>query len=393
MEAMKESYDVLVVGAGPGGSSAAAAAAGGGVSVLLVEKDREVGVPVRCAEGVSHAGLEEAVERLRPEWIASEIRGARMVAPDGTVVDAYPDDRGYILHRKLFDADLAVLAAEAGAVLRTRTFVSNLEREKKNWQMITISGPEGEKRIRARIVIGADGVESRVGRWVGLAPPPVPEEMECCVQYTLAGIRLDPGRVELHFGSKVAPGGYAWIFPKSATVANVGLGISGGYNRIRRAGEYLTEFTGRRFPGASVLTQIAGGVPVAAPLKQLTADGVMLVGDAARQANPLTGGGIVNAILAGKIAGSVAADAIREGDFSGNRLAAYTRSWNRGLGKEGRLSYKIKRVVDSLSDDDLNKTARLLLDIPPERLTGFQLFKAALVKHPKLILDAAKIFL
>ena len=126
---MKEHYDIIVVGGGPGGSWAAKHAAEKGVSVLLLEKDREIGIPVRCAEGVSQLGIQEVID-LDERWIAQVIRGARLVAPDGTSVDTYPDESGFILHRRLFDADLAGMAAQAGCDIMTKAYVRGLLHDK-----------------------------------------------------------------------------------------------------------------------------------------------------------------------------------------------------------------------------------------------------------------------
>ena len=107
---------------------------------------------------------------------------------------------------------------------------------------------------------------------------------------------------------------------------------------------------------------VAGGVPMVATLKTITADGLMLVGDAARQANPVTGGGIINAMIAGKIAGKVAAEAVQKGDVSAKKLSGYPKAWHKAEGNNNAMSYKIKQVIDRFSDDDLNRIARILLD-------------------------------
>jgi len=390
---MKDCYDVIVVGGGPGGSWAAKAAAENGASVLILEKDREIGVPVRCAEGVSEEGLLLVVDEIDDKWISGVIQGARFVSPDGTEVDAYPDERGYILHRKLFDYDLAALAVKAGAELRTGAFVFELIRENNFVKGVKVEFEGEKKEIRAQVVIAADGTESRVGRWAGIETALAPSEMESCLQMTLTGIDVDPERVEFHLGNSVAPGGYAWVFPKSSRIANVGLGITGNRLGEKRPGDYLQAFINRRFPGSSPLTIVAGGVPVSPPLKQITGNGIMLVGDAARQTNPLSGGGIVNAMLAGRLAGKAAALAVKAGDVRESCFAGYVKEWNKAEGRVCRLSHRIKQTVDSFSDEDLNRTAKILLDIPPEKRNAFQVFKAALFKHPKLILEAAKIFI
>jgi digeranylgeranylglycerophospholipid reductase len=386
---MKSEFDVVVVGGGPAGSWAARHAAEKGASVALFEKDREIGLPVRCAEGVSAEGLERLVP-VRPAWIARSVRGARLVAPDGTGVVSQPGETGYVLNRKHFDADLASFAADAGAEVLTKAYVSGLLVEEGRVRGVHLEHLGERTTVRCSVVIGADGVESRVGRWAGLDTATPPEEIASCAQATLAGLRRDPDTAEFHFGTSVAPGGYAWVFPKGERSANVGLGIPASAARLRKPIDRLQDFTERLFPGASVLTLVAGGVPLCPPPDDIVTDGVMLAGDAAHQANPITGGGILNALVAGKLAGETAAEAAAEGDTSRRRLAAYQKAWMHAGGKAIERQYRLKRAMFSLDDSELNRIARTLLDIPPEERTAFQIFKAGLFKHPRLLLELAK---
>lgn len=388
---MNAKYDVVVVGGGPGGSWAAKYAAENGMSVLMLEKDREIGVPVRCAEGVSEKGLKVVVE-LRDEWVAQVITGGCLVAPNGKKVFSYPDERGYILHRKLFDYDLAKMAGEAGAEVVTKAYVSSLLKEEGVVKGVEVQHLGKTYEIGASVVIAADGVESRVGRWAGLKTDIAPTEMASCVQMTLGNIDIDHEVVSFFFGKDVAPGGYCWIFPKGPGVANVGLGVAGKPKSKENALFYLNRFVEKNFPNAATLTMVAGGVPNVETLKKITTDGFMLVGDAARQANPVSGGGIVNAMVAGRIAGRVAAEAIQEGNVSDKRLSVYAKEWDKAEGKNNARSYKIKQTVHKLTDEDLNKAADALLKLPEEKRTAFNVFKTVLFNHPKLILEAAKIF-
>ncbi len=388
---MNEKYDVIVVGGGPGGSWAAKYAAENGMSVLMLEKDREIGVPVRCAEGVSENGLKLVVD-LKKEWVAQVIKGACLIAPNGKKVFSYPDDRGYILHRKLFDYDLAQMAGECGTEVVTKAYVSGLLQENGIVTGIRVQHLGKAYDIGASVVIAADGVESRAGRWAGLKTDIPPVEMASCVQMTLANIDIDHELVSFYFGKDVAPGGYCWIFPKGPGLANVGLGVAGKPKSKETAFAYLNRFVERHFPHAATLTMVAGGVPNVPTLKKITADGLMLVGDAARQANPVSGGGIVNAMIAGRIAGRVAAEAIKENNVSDKRLSVYAREWDKAEGKNNARSYKIKQTVHDLSDEDLNKAADALLKLPEEKRTAFNIFKTVLFNHPKLIVEAARIF-
>jgi len=121
---LKSDYDIIVVGAGPAGSMAAREAARRKVEVLILEKDREVGTPVRCAEGVAKKDLERILEHsVLPGWVASEISKFRLFSPNGTPVYINIDEIGYVLNRRLFDYDLALQAVGEGAQLLTHAEV------------------------------------------------------------------------------------------------------------------------------------------------------------------------------------------------------------------------------------------------------------------------------
>jgi digeranylgeranylglycerophospholipid reductase len=397
---MQPEYDIIVVGAGPGGSWAAKAAAEKGAKVLLLEKDREVGVPVRCGEAVGTAGLHVVCEPDPiPRGVANEIFGVVLVAPNGreVVLDG-SRGIGYVLDRKIFDYELSLLAAAQGVEIRTKSYVYDVIRHGANGHG-AINGVRVQHLgknydVRAKIVIGADGIESRLGRFAGLRTFTKLKDMESCMQVTLANVtNIDPRYIYLFFGQEVSPGGYLWIFPKSDSVANVGLGISGDFARYKSAQRYLQEFIDRRFPKAAAVYTVVGGVICAPTLKQIVADGVMLVGDAAHQINPMTGGGIVTAMQAGKIAGRIAAEAIARDDVSRQALEPYAKEWHDLEGKKHERLYKIKQTVYKFSDDELNRIAEAILARKPEERTLVNVFKAALIRHPSLILDVLKIFM
>lgn len=388
---MRQAYDVVVVGGGPAGCSAAEAAAREGVSVLLVEKDREIGVPVRCAEGVAEKRLREFIE-LNSGWICNRIKGVKLVAPDGTAVEIFTDMIGYILNRRLFDQELARRAAATGAKIAVRTWARGLLFEDGMVKGVRLVHLGQEYPVRAQVVIGADGVESRVGRWAGLKTALNLHDLETCAQYTMAGLDVDPDYCELHFGSEVAPGGYLWVFPKGERMANVGVGISGDRTGERPPFWYLERFVARRFPQGTILSVVAGGVPCAPALKELVTHGLMLVGDAARQTNPLTGAGIINALEAGAMAGRVAAQAVKEGNPSRQKLLEYQKQWHRIRGKSQRRYYRLREGIIKLSDETLNSTAEAANQIEYEKRTLARIFTLALRHQPKLILDALKLF-
>ncbi len=388
---MKTYYDVVVVGGGPAGSTAARFAAEAGAAVLLVEKDREIGIPVRCAEAVGEKGIRSVVD-LKAEWIANHIEAVRLIAPNGTKVKVFHQDVGFVLDRKQFDYGLALLAAQAGAEVVTKAYVFGLLKNGPTITGVKVRQFGKEFEIKAKIVIGADGIESRVGRWAGLKTHLRLKDVESCAQMTITNIAVDKQYCDFYFSDKIAPGGYLWVFPKNQNTANVGLGISSENGHSKSALAYLKEFVNKKFPHASILTTIAGGVPCAPYMEEMVGDGIMLVGDAAHQANPISGGGIVTGILASKIAGQVAAKAIADNDISRSRLHEYQSQWEKAEGVRHRQAYRLKEGIYKLSDQDLNEIAAEISKKPPEKQTIINIFKTALVKQPKLIPDVLKVF-
>ncbi len=388
---MRTDVDIVVVGGGPAGSMAAQFAAREGASVLLLEKDREIGIPVRCAEGISKIGLTSHFEP-KPEWITRNIKGLMLYPPSGKKINVSSNQVGYILDRKRFDYDLAQMAAAQGADIQTRAYVHDLV-----WQNDTVDGvrvrlPSRDLTIRCKIVIGADGVESRVGRWAGIDTRARLKDIETCMQATVSGIDIDPDLIHFFFSQKGAPGGYTWIFPKGEDSANIGLGISGEHARHHSAYEHLKFFLDEQFPHASVLTWVAGAVPCSKPLVELVKNRVMLVGDAAHQVNPLSGGGISAALYAGKIAGMTAGQAVRSKDLSHQRLSQYEKQWREKNEKRMNRYYRLKEFIYTINDDEFERIADSVLKKPTQKRTIVNVFKAALITKPSLIIDMIKVF-
>lgn len=387
--------DVLVVGAGPAGAVAAwqAKQAAPELEVVLLERDRAVGSPVRCAEGVGDAGLREFASPDGADWAARKITRVIFLAPDDTEVKVAERDVGWVLDRTRFDAHLAAQAAAAGAAVLVGTEATGMTRAADGRWHVRVKQRGLEEIYRARIVIAADGVEAMVGRWAGIDTRVPARDMESCAQYVLQGIDCDPDAIYLQFGERIAPGGYAWIFPRGIGAANVGLGLVALKADGRNAREYLDAWVAKRYPTAARTAFTVGGVIVHTTIKRTYADGVLVAGDAAHMINPLSGGGIVNAMKAGRLAGCTAAAAIREGDTSERRLATYHKAWMDLLGDDHLKYYRIKQALEDLDDSFFNGLARTVNGIPQEKRSLGRIFAHALVKHPQLIPVAARFFL
>ena len=385
--------DVAIVGGGPAGLVAARECATRlrGGEVLLIERDRAFGAPVRCGEGVGSAGVSEFLDPVGAPWISRRITRVIFWAPDGTEVRVAEGDVGYVLDRTRFEPALAAEAGRAGATLWLGTEATGMARVGDRWEIAT-SGPRGDVTIAARIVIGADGVESMVGRWAGLDTRVPARDMESCAQYVVQGIDFDPDAIYLHFGDRVAPGGYAWVFPKGVGVANVGLGIVALKGEGKPARAWLDDYIGRQFPTGVRTSYTVGGVIVHTTVKRTVADGLLLCGDAAHMINPLSGGGIVNAMKAGRLAARTAAEALAAGDVAASRLERYHHDWMSLLGDDHVRFYRVKQALEAKEDAFYNELARTVNGIAPEKRTLGRIFARALMQQPSLLPVIARYF-
>lgn len=363
---LDENFDVVVIGAGPAGSRTAALTAGAGLSTLLLEKRKKIGFPVRCAEGI---GPRKDVERfltLDDELICSTIDSFAVVSPGGKWFEADKRGVGFIVDRELFDKRLADIAAEAGAVVRTSHQVTGLLTNDHRFKGVEVTDLESGRTytVGALVTAGADGVESLSPRWAGLKGAYRPREVMSCAQYLIEGMDARDGRIEFHLGRHFAPGGYAWVFPKGAGRANVGLGVNPAAAGKVKAVEYLERFLESRCPGAQRGRLVVGGSVVARGLPSLAAGGFVAVGEAANQNNAFSGGGIINALEGADIAADTIIEAIDDGDISARALGRYTKRWKKSTGRTNEIFWHAAQAFYALEDEKMEKIITKLKDTP-----------------------------
>ncbi len=384
-------YDVVVVGAGPAGSMTAKWAAKGGARVLMIEKRQEIGSPVRCGEGISRSWLDSVGIKLDPKSVAREVKGAKIVAPNGTPFylseKMAGNEVGIVLDRVFFDKLLAHDAAKAGADLVLKTSAVKLLKSGNKVTGVKVKSFGETKDIKCGCVVGADGYESQVGRWAGINTNLAPRDITTCFQYRLTNIDYDPDYCEFVLGSK-APGGYIWIFPKNEDTANVGIGMQ--LTKLKDPADvkkHLDRFVlgDPRLKKGRPLELVSGAVSICAPIDKTVGDGVLLVGDAARQIDPITGGGISNSCKAGKVAGEVLAKAAKEKNFSAQSLQRYEKVWRSLLENNLYRNWMAKEKLVTLTDDAFNKIISTLNDVGVEKMSTLAILKAIETKHPELV--------
>lgn len=388
---MKEKYDIVVVGGGPAGSTAAKWAVMSGAAVALFEKDREIGIPVRCAEATSLDGLKRYLD-VDERWFATQIDSLRFISPAGIPVEVTFPEKGVILNRRVFDNDLAIQAASQGAEVYTKAYVHNIEFTSHEYAKIKVKYIGEERIVKAKIVIAADGIESRIARFAGIRTQCALKDIESCVQVLAGNVQLPRNRIDLYLSERWTPGGYVWVFPKSPDSANIGLGVIGNKIKAQSPLQLLNKFLKEVYPDVVPIATIAGGVPVACSLKTIACDRLLIVGDAARQANPITGGGILAALHSGKLAGEIAGKAIQKNDPTIATLKEYQKTWDKTVGKEYRRYYRIKEWIQTLSDEYLNELANQLTKLKSEEVTLQKIFKLVVKNKPSLLLDVIKVF-
>ena len=339
-------FDVVVVGAGPAGSTAAEGLARASLRVALLEEHAQIGLPVHCSGLVSPRTL-EASGLAGDDWALRRYRQARIWGPGGGTLWVRANSvQAISIDRERFDRTLAERATAAGAVLMLETKAVHFERVDGQLR-IQASTPGGSVQLQAPLLIGADGAASRVARWLGRTGR---HEVIPAVKADVTFLGQGTDDIEILVGNGVAPGWFGWVIPLAGRRARIGVGASGSLRD--RFPEFL-DLLQHRFGALSWEGVRRAPIPLG-PARDFVDDGVMLVGAAARQTKPTTGGGIYLGIRAAQLAAEVAIQALAEGRTDRRALAAYEGAWQRLEGHEVRVGHWLRQVFRRLPDRELD---------------------------------------
>jgi len=349
----KEKTDILVIGAGPAGLIAAKTATLKGSHVTVLEEHYDVGIPRHCAGLVSEKGLKELGIYPNDAFVQNTVSSATFHSPSGLSFKVEgKEKKAYVIERSSFDKFLAKQAIGFGADMKLGfQAVTLLFRDN---YVVGVSGKSGQK-VLADVVIDAEGCSSKLIKTHGLIAPDS-ERLIPAIQFELDNVDLDSNNVDLFFGKKLAPDFFAWIIPTSENSARVGLA-----SRKTRLSETLLSFIQKHLNKYTISRKYGGVIYTGQPSKMTYNNGLLVVGDAAGQTKPTTGGGVITGGMCAHLAGKTAAEAASNNDFSSSFLKIFERRWKKRFGKELRIMYLARKFIDALSDKHLDDLFRIII--------------------------------
>ncbi len=355
----KNSYDVIIAGAGPAGCTAAKVTAAAGYKTLVVDRRKNIGVPIHCGEFLPTP--REMRDLLRDSPRASRLvdipndlitnQTNRLMLASPLSNEFHFKLKGNVIDRTKFDQFIAQQAEDAGAEIMLRSNAT--ERTRSNRLTVHRDGKQIE--MNGKVIIGADGPSSLVSKSMGNQYQNPGRDLCPSLNYVVTEIECDPKTTEMYFGSQVAPGGYAWIIPKGDNTANVGFGMRRSFGAPEvPLKQYLRRFinshplVSSRTKKARITSRVGAIIPVGGPVQKTYSKNAILIGDAAGHVMASNGGGIPTALVGGEIAGEAVVSHLTDG----NSLSSYEETWRKEIGKELYTALRILRIADQVMPSD-----------------------------------------
>jgi len=359
--------DVIVAGAGTGGSSAAKAAANAGLKVCLLDtkKRKDIGKKI-CGDAIGrHHFKALGLKDPTSDEIECVMEGIRVFSPDRQTSYAVKGEKlyGYILNRYRFGQRLVKEAVGAGVYLYDETQVLEPIIEEGFVRGVTAKDRKTGKKVelRASLVVDATGFFATIRRKLkpelDIETSVDNKDVEVCYREIrrLKQPLDEPSLCQICVTQAITPGGYYWIFPEGEDKVNVGLGVAmtKGFPNPKEQ-LYKHVISQPLFVGSSVINGGSWFVPTRRPLDSMVGNGIMIVGDAACQVNPIHGGGIGPSMIGGSLAAETAARAIEKSDVSREGLWGYNVSYIRKYGSKQAGLEVFRILLQKMSDEDLN---------------------------------------
>lgn len=357
---METVSDVTIVGAGPCGSYTALNLAKHGVNVAVYEEHAEVGIPCHCTGHLNIKSLRNlGLFPLPAKIVENTFDCITVYTPKGKKISIhFSQPITCLVNRTLFDKYIAEMAKKAGAHYHLGHRVESLVIGKASVKGIAYKRQDGVKGFNlSKIVVDAEGVSSKILKQKDMTTFKKRRFVNA-VQATVEGVEETESSVEVFIGKTYAPGFYAWIAPKKNGTAKVGLASNKGNPK-----ELLQKFikkhpiASKKLKNTKILHQAFHPIPLGGVAPKIYSDGFLVVGDAASQVKPTTGGGVICGMYGARFAAEVAYDALQQNDYSAKFLSHYYKVWRKNFYFDFQVMLWLRKMLDGISDENLEKIA------------------------------------
>jgi geranylgeranyl reductase family protein len=345
-------YDVAVVGGGPIGGYIAGEIAKKNYKVSIFEKNKEIGVPVNCA-GLVTPRVFDFIDINKKNVIQNNIKGANIHSPSGNILKIGGDKlHALVINRSKFDKEIIKKSKNNCVEVFLEENVLSAQKIDNHIELKTSKSND----IKCKLLIGADGPYSKIRDRFAL---PEPTEYLRGIGAEIVDTNLDPDFVEIFVGRNIAPGFFAWIIPtdKNGKKARIGLCINQNatYSPKKYFKNFFEDKSAFKFLNNTSITNYIGGIIPLGALKKTYESNVIIVGDAAAQVKPTSGGGLYTGLLCANHCSTVSIDALKNNNFSSQYLKRYQKLWSADIGRELNLGMKFRNIYKNFSDKQMDK--------------------------------------
>lgn len=398
---MLDNSNILIVGGGPAGLAAAEAAAKQGVHTILLERQNEIGYPIHTSGG---SWISDMQALAIPEHLYHPINKIYFLSPHRDVPLHYDPPVACVVDVRGLYQHLASRAIAAGATLRLRHTVEQTITENGRVLGVTARNHLGDRQtLQAAVTIDASGFARHVGIRVDMGK--AFHRYGYGAEYDMYAPNYPQDELFLIMGSKFAPRGYAWAFPRGNGRVRLGVGVLHP-DCDADARIYLDSIIhdlpllAEKFRDANPIEYHTGLFPSEGPLEHFSRDGLLLAGDAGGHGSTLVGEGIRFAIYSGQMAGNIAAEAVKAGDTSASFLARFDKAWRARFGRDMDISYMINKRIANYTDEQWDSALDLMKRLTPSQMAQAlrgdftaNLVLGVLARNPALVATGGKKFL